>query len=48
VTFSSAGLEQAVTNDLLADYSYFGYLGQIDDPPRCIHIGHKRSAGHKW
>lgn len=48
LTTYGAGIEQTVTDKLLADGYHFGYLGQIDDPPRCTHIGHKRSAGYKW
>jgi glycosyltransferase involved in cell wall biosynthesis len=48
VTFGPAGIEQKVTDDLLAAGCHFGYLGQLDDPPRCVHIGARRSAGHKW
>lgn len=49
VTFGPAGIEQKVTDDLLFyEDTHFGYLGQLDDPPRCVHIGARRSAGHRW
>jgi hypothetical protein len=48
VTDGPAGLEADVTDELLDAEKHFGYLGQIDDPPRCIHIGARRSAGHRW
>lgn len=41
-----AGLEQQVTDRLLG--FRFAYLGNLDDDPRCIHIGHRRSDGYRW
>lgn len=37
--------EAGMTQRLAAEGYHFGYLGEIDDPPRCIHIGARRSAG---
>jgi hypothetical protein len=48
VTGYGAGLEQEVTDKLLADGKHFAYLGGLDDPPRCTHIGVRRSAGYRW
>lgn len=45
---TEAGLERDVTDRLLADGYHFAYLGGLDDPPRCTHIGVRRSVGHKW
>ena len=43
-----AGLEQEVTDCLIAKGYRFSYLGAVTDPPRCIHIGAVRSAGYRW
>lgn len=43
-----AGLEQEVTDALLAHGYRFSYLGGISDDPRCLHIGVRRSAGYHW
>lgn len=38
-----AGLEADLTTRLLAAGYYFGYYGRTVDPPRCFHIGARRS-----
>lgn len=43
-----AGLEAEVTATLLTHGYEFAYLGKLDDPPRCWHIGHVRSSGYRW
>lgn len=43
-----AGLEREVTDTLLGAGFHFAYLGRGDDPPRCVHIGERRSAGYRW
>lgn len=48
ITRYGAGLEQELTDKLVADGWRFGYYGAKDDPPRCIHIGHRRSDGYRW
>jgi hypothetical protein len=48
VTGIGAGLESEVTAELLAAGAHFAYLGSLDDPPRCTHIGVRRSAGYRW
>lgn len=48
ITAYGAGLEQELSDKLVADGWQFGYLGGKDDPPRCIHIGHRRSEGYRW
>lgn len=47
VTDYGAGLERDVTDRLLAEGARFAYLGNLNDPPRCWHIGHQRSPGYK-
>jgi glycosyltransferase involved in cell wall biosynthesis len=48
ITRYGAGLEQELTDKLRADDWRFGYFGGKNDPPRCIHIGHRRSDGYRW
>lgn len=48
ITRYGAGLEAEVTQKLLADGWQFAYYGGKHDPPRCIHIGHRRSEGYRW
>lgn len=43
-----AGLEGEVTDTLLAHGYSFAYWGARDDPPRCEHIGARRSEGYRW
>lgn len=42
-----AGLEAELTATLLADGYRFGYLGELNDEPRTIHIGVRRSRNYK-
>lgn len=42
------GLERGVTDALLAARFCFGYWGVREDPPRCEHIGERRSEGYRW
>jgi len=42
------GAERAITDACLAAGMRFGYYGNRYDPPRCEHVGHQRSAGHRW
>ena len=39
------GLEQGITETLIAHEYSFGILGTIEDEPRVTHVGHVRSAG---
>lgn len=48
VTHDGAGLEADITDRLVADGYQFAYYGGLGDPPRCIHIGNRRSEGYKW
>lgn len=48
ISEGAAGLERDVTDRLLADGRRFAYLGDLRDPPRCWHIGRRRSIGHRW
>lgn len=43
VTRYRADLEAGLTDQLLADGKRFAYFGQMDDPPRCTHIGVRRT-----
>jgi glycosyltransferase involved in cell wall biosynthesis len=47
ITRYPAGLEADLTKRLLDDGWQFGYLGDLDDEPRCIHIGIRRSRDYK-
>jgi hypothetical protein len=42
-----AGLEAELTADLVADGWRFGYLGELGDEPRTIHIGVRRSRNYQ-
>jgi len=42
-----AGLEAELTADLVADGWSFGYLGELGDEPRTIHIGIRRSRNYQ-
>lgn len=42
-----AGLEAELTADLLKDSWSFGYLGELGDEPRTIHIGLRRSRNYQ-
>jgi len=42
-----AGLEAELTADLLKDDWRFGYLGELGDDPRTIHIGVRRSRNYQ-
>lgn len=42
-----AGLEAELTADLLKDGWKFGYLGELGDEPRTIHIGLRRSRNYQ-
>ena len=42
-----AGLEAELTADLLADDWRFGYLGELGDDPKTIHIGIRRSRNYQ-
>ncbi len=42
-----AGLEAELTADLLKDDWRFGYLGELGDEPRTIHIGVRRSRNYQ-
>lgn len=42
-----AGNEAEMTARLVADGWSFGFWGQREDPPRCLHIGVQRSAAWK-
>ena len=42
-----AGLESELSQRLLADGWSFGYLGELDDEPRTIHIGLRRSRNYQ-
>jgi len=42
-----AGLEAELTADLLKDGWSFGYLGELGDEPRTIHIGIRRSRNYQ-
>jgi hypothetical protein len=42
------GLERGVTDTLLRHGYSFAYWGARDDPPRCEHIGARRSEGYRW
>jgi hypothetical protein len=48
VTEVGPGLEQEVTDRLLERNHWFSYLGTTSDPPRCHHIGVRRSEGYRW
>lgn len=41
------GNEAAMTELLVGKGFTFGIYGQLDDPPRCLHIGVERAAGWK-
>jgi hypothetical protein len=43
VTRYQADLEAGLTEDLVADGKRFAYFGALDDPPRCTHIGVRRT-----
>ena len=44
ITFGGAdGAERGITDRLLADGYHFGIYGGRHDPPRCLHIGARRS-----
>ena len=43
VTRYRADLEAELTEQLVADGKTFSYLGAMDDPPRCTHIGVRRT-----
>lgn len=48
VTSGGAALEAELT-DRLRDAGYrFGFYGDMDDGPRCWHIGIRRSQGYHW
>ena len=42
-----AGLEAELTANLLADDWRFGYLGELGDDPKTIHIGIRRSRNYQ-
>ena len=42
------GLERGVTDAMLAAGYSFAYWGAREDPPRCTHIGERRSSGYRW
>lgn len=42
------GAERAITDACLAAGMRFAYYGKKDDPARCEHVGHIRSAGYRW
>jgi hypothetical protein len=42
------GLERGITDTLLVHGYTFAYWGARKDPPRCWHIGERRSEGYRW
>jgi hypothetical protein len=42
------GLERGITDTLLRHGYSFAYWGARKDPPRCWHIGERRSEGYRW
>jgi len=48
ITDYGAGLEAELTDTLTANGYRFAYYGGLDDPPRCWHIGVRRSEGYRW
>jgi hypothetical protein len=47
ITKYTADLEAELTAALKSDGWQFGYLGNLDDEPRCLHIGVRRSKAYK-